>query len=61
MTQVSKPSVDGLSYRNASAVPDRLRRMWQGWPSVLLGGTEIKRKKGGKYLMHAHLANNIII
>lgn len=61
MTPISKPSVDGLSYRNASPAPDRLMRMWEGWPSVLSGGTEIKMKKGGKYLTHAHLANNMII
>lgn len=36
--------------------------MWQGWQSVLSGGTEVKMKQGGKYLMHAHLAeydNNV--
>lgn len=30
--------------------------MWQGCQSVLLGGTEVEMKQGGKYYMHAHLA-----
>lgn len=43
--EISERLEGGRSCRNALPAPDRLMRIWQGWPSGWLEGTEPQKKR----------------